>query len=168
MARYLFLAILALSARAVAQPEHVVLISIDGLAAYELDYEDVELPNLREPIDNGVWAESSETVPSSVERAWIWQREAFTLARTVWLAQPPFGVARWRLETADCRATQDHVELGSDSGIAVGIRTSFHEPPDVVRFDISRSSHGPALVEHVAAAVLGALEPDPFLRWSRF
>jgi dipeptidyl aminopeptidase/acylaminoacyl peptidase len=28
----------------------------------------------------------------------------------------------------------------SDNGIAVGIRTSFHEPPDVVRFDISGSS----------------------------
>ena len=28
----------------------------------------------------------------------------------------------------------------SDHGIAVGLRTSFHEPPDVVRFDISGSS----------------------------
>lgn len=28
----------------------------------------------------------------------------------------------------------------SDNGIAVGIRTSFHEPPDVVRFDISGAS----------------------------
>jgi len=28
----------------------------------------------------------------------------------------------------------------SDNGIAVGLRTSFHEPPDVVRFDISGSS----------------------------
>ena len=66
VARYLFLAILALSARAVAQPEHVVLISIDGLAAYELDDDDVELPNLRELIKNGVRAESSETIFPSV------------------------------------------------------------------------------------------------------
>ena len=37
VSRYLVIAILALSARADAQPEHVVLVSIDGLAAYELD-----------------------------------------------------------------------------------------------------------------------------------
>ena len=59
VSRYLAIAILALSARAVAQPERVVFVSIDGLAAYELDYDDVELANLRELIDDGVWAESS-------------------------------------------------------------------------------------------------------------
>ena len=62
MSRYLVMAILAVSTPAVAQPAHVVLVSIDGLAAYGLDYEDVELPNLRELIKNGVWAKSSETV----------------------------------------------------------------------------------------------------------
>ena len=46
VSRYLVLAILALSARAVAQPEPAVLISIDGLGAHQLDYDDVELPNL--------------------------------------------------------------------------------------------------------------------------
>ena len=66
VSRYLFLAILAIAAWADAQSEHVVLISIDGLAAYALDYEDIELPNLRELIKNGVWAESSETVFPSV------------------------------------------------------------------------------------------------------
>jgi arylsulfatase A-like enzyme len=42
----------------------VVLVSIDGLAAYELgeQYRDVELPRLRELAASGVIAESSETV----------------------------------------------------------------------------------------------------------
>ncbi len=66
VARYFFLAILAVSAPGVAQPEHVVLISIDGLAAYHLNDDEVELPNLRELIEKGVWAESSETVFPSV------------------------------------------------------------------------------------------------------
>ena len=66
MLRYLVLAVLAISTSVGAQPEHVVLISIDGLAAYELDYDDVELPNLRELIKNGVWAKSSETIFPSV------------------------------------------------------------------------------------------------------
>ena len=66
MLRYLVLAVLAVSTSVDAQPEHVVLISIDGLAAYQLDYDDVELPNLRELIKNGVRAESSETIFPSV------------------------------------------------------------------------------------------------------
>ncbi len=50
-----------------AQPaKHVVLISIDGLAAYHLLNEELELPNIRELIAGGVWAASSETVFPSV------------------------------------------------------------------------------------------------------
>lgn len=53
---------LSLAMSAGAQPEHVVLVSIDGLAAYHLDDANVELPNIRELINEGVWAESSEAV----------------------------------------------------------------------------------------------------------
>ena len=45
---------------------HVVLISIDGFAAYHLENEKLELPNIRELIANGVRAESSRTVFPSV------------------------------------------------------------------------------------------------------
>jgi predicted AlkP superfamily pyrophosphatase or phosphodiesterase len=66
--RYWFSSVVALAVAtsADAQPEHVVLISIDGLAAYHLDNDELELPNLRELIAAGVWAESSETVFPSV------------------------------------------------------------------------------------------------------
>lgn len=66
MSRYLVIALLAVATPAVTQPEHIVLVSIDGLAAYQLDHDDLELPNLRELIQNGVWAKSSETVFPSV------------------------------------------------------------------------------------------------------
>lgn len=50
-----------------AQPsEHVVLISIDGFAAYHLTNQELELPNIRRLIRDGVWAASSETVFPSV------------------------------------------------------------------------------------------------------
>lgn len=45
-----------------AQEAHVVLISIDGVAASRLEDQGLELPNLRAMIRSGVWAESSETV----------------------------------------------------------------------------------------------------------
>ena len=45
---------------------HVVLISIDGFAAYHLENEELELPNLRELIKEGVWAQSSKTIFPSV------------------------------------------------------------------------------------------------------
>lgn len=51
---------------AAAAPRHVVLISIDGGAAFHLDNPDLELPNIRRLIKEGVWAESSETVFPSV------------------------------------------------------------------------------------------------------
>ena len=53
-------------ARAVGQSNHVILITIDGMAAYQLDDEKLEIPNLRELSRNGVRAESSETVFPSV------------------------------------------------------------------------------------------------------
>lgn len=48
------------------EPGHVVLISIDGLAAYHLENEELELPNLRALIQEGAWARSSQTVFPSV------------------------------------------------------------------------------------------------------
>ena len=45
---------------------HVILVSIDGLAAYHLENEDLYLPNLRALIEKGVWAEASQTVFPSV------------------------------------------------------------------------------------------------------
>ncbi|MPY91227.1 MAG: hypothetical protein GEU99_25365, partial [Luteitalea sp.] len=45
---------------------HVVLVSIDGLAAYHLENEELELPNLRELIVQGAWADASQTVFPSV------------------------------------------------------------------------------------------------------
>ena len=45
---------------------HVVIISIDGFAAYHLLNQEVLLPNIRALIDEGAWAESSETVFPSV------------------------------------------------------------------------------------------------------
>ncbi|MGH9341369.1 MAG: alkaline phosphatase family protein [Acidobacteriota bacterium] len=49
-----------------AGDRHVILISIDGFAAYHLENEDLVLPNIRELIQTGVRAESSETVFPSV------------------------------------------------------------------------------------------------------
>lgn len=52
---------------AYAQPaKHVVLISIDGFAAYHLYNQELRLPNIRELIDRGVWFASSETIFPSV------------------------------------------------------------------------------------------------------
>jgi predicted AlkP superfamily pyrophosphatase or phosphodiesterase len=48
------------------ETKHVILVSIDGLAAYHLENEELVLPNLRELIGNGVWAEASQTVFPSV------------------------------------------------------------------------------------------------------
>ena len=45
---------------------HVILISIDGFAAYHLYNQELELPNIRRMIGEGVWAASSETVFPSV------------------------------------------------------------------------------------------------------
>ena len=45
---------------------HVIMVSIDGLAAYHLRNKDLALPNIRALIDEGAWAESSETVFPSV------------------------------------------------------------------------------------------------------
>ena len=64
--RYLILPFLALAAGAGAQPEHVVLVSIDGLATYQLDDRELVLPNIRKLIETGVWAKSSETVYPSL------------------------------------------------------------------------------------------------------
>lgn len=49
-----------------AGAEHVVLVSIDGFAAYHLTNEALELPNIRRLIREGAWAASSETVFPSV------------------------------------------------------------------------------------------------------
>jgi predicted AlkP superfamily pyrophosphatase or phosphodiesterase len=45
-----------------AQEAHVIVVSIDGLAASRLDDEGLELPSLRGVARSGAWAESSETV----------------------------------------------------------------------------------------------------------
>ena len=50
----------------VAVAEHVVLISIDGLAAYHLNNPELELPNIRALAHRGVWAENGRTVFPSV------------------------------------------------------------------------------------------------------
>ncbi len=50
----------------VSAAEHVVLISIDGFAAYHLTNEALELPNIRALARAGVWYGSSETVFPSV------------------------------------------------------------------------------------------------------
>jgi predicted AlkP superfamily pyrophosphatase or phosphodiesterase len=48
------------------ETNYVILISIDGLAAYHLENEELELPNLRELIGDGVWPEASRTIFPSV------------------------------------------------------------------------------------------------------
>ena len=51
----------------IAQPaKHVILVTIDGFAAYHLYNQELRLPNIRELIDQGVWVASSETVFPSV------------------------------------------------------------------------------------------------------
>jgi hypothetical protein len=68
MTRALLLLVLVLATAAGAQPlaEHVVLVSIDGLAAYHIENDELEIRNIRAWIRDGVWAESSETVFPSV------------------------------------------------------------------------------------------------------
>jgi len=46
--------------------EHVILISIDGFAAYHLDDPSLDLPNIRALAASGIQADSSETVFPSV------------------------------------------------------------------------------------------------------
>ena len=45
---------------------HVILVTVDGMAAYHLNNPELEIPNMRALIDRGVWAESSETIFPSV------------------------------------------------------------------------------------------------------
>jgi len=61
-----WLLIAALGPAAASAAEHVVLVSIDGFAAYHLYDQQLELPNIRSLIREGVWASSSETVFPSV------------------------------------------------------------------------------------------------------
>jgi predicted AlkP superfamily pyrophosphatase or phosphodiesterase len=62
--------LLSLAAATLALPawaaKHVILVSIDGFAAYHLYNQKLELPNIRRLADEGVWAASSETVFPSV------------------------------------------------------------------------------------------------------
>lgn len=58
--------LLAWPLRGQAERGRVILISIDGLAAYHLENQELQLPNLRELIARGVWAEGSKTVFPSV------------------------------------------------------------------------------------------------------
>lgn len=52
---------------AYAQPvKHVILVTLDGFAAYHLYNQELHLPNIRQLIDRGVWVASSETVFPSV------------------------------------------------------------------------------------------------------
>ena len=60
------LLIFILPAESIAQSNHVILITVDGLAAYHLFDQSLEIPNLRELISQGTMAESSETVFPSV------------------------------------------------------------------------------------------------------
>jgi arylsulfatase A-like enzyme len=53
---------LARPAPLAAQEAHVIVVSIDGLAASRLGDEGLELPSLRAVARSGAWAESSETV----------------------------------------------------------------------------------------------------------
>jgi arylsulfatase A-like enzyme len=51
-----------LSAARAQNNARVVLVSIDGLAAFHLENRNLELPNIRQLIAEGVWAEGSQTV----------------------------------------------------------------------------------------------------------
>ncbi len=66
-AKMRILALLLLALPAFAQPsQRVILISIDGFAAYHLTNQELELPNIRRLIRDGVWAASSETIFPSI------------------------------------------------------------------------------------------------------
>jgi predicted AlkP superfamily pyrophosphatase or phosphodiesterase len=56
----------ALNPLEIQAAKHVILITIDGFAAYHLYNQELELPNIRRMINEGVWAASSETVFPSV------------------------------------------------------------------------------------------------------
>src|SRR5262245_44345981 len=62
---------LAATACAFAQEsKYLVLFSIDGGAAFHLNNQQLELPNIRALLRDGVWAETSETVfPSVTQRS---------------------------------------------------------------------------------------------------
>jgi len=60
------LLILLLALAPLLSARHVVLISIDGFAAYHLTDQGLELPNIRALIADGVWATNSRTVFPSV------------------------------------------------------------------------------------------------------
>lgn len=63
----IFLSVAAFVQTVLAQPaKHVILVTIDGFAAYHLYNQQLRLPNIRELIDQGVWIASSETVFPSV------------------------------------------------------------------------------------------------------
>ena len=64
--RLMILLFFVLPLESVAQSNHVILITVDGLAAYHLFDESLEIPNLRQLIAQGTMAESSETVFPSV------------------------------------------------------------------------------------------------------
>jgi predicted AlkP superfamily pyrophosphatase or phosphodiesterase len=66
--RLICLIAVAMAAPAVrAQPaRHVILVTIDGGAAYHLYNQELRIPNIRELIDRGTWVASSETVFPSV------------------------------------------------------------------------------------------------------
>ncbi len=64
--RLVTLLFFVLPLQSVAQSNHVILITVDGLAAYHLFDESLEIPNLRQLIAQGTMAESSETVFPSV------------------------------------------------------------------------------------------------------
>jgi predicted AlkP superfamily pyrophosphatase or phosphodiesterase len=64
---YSLLVLAALALQACAQPaKHVILVSIDGFAAYHLYNQELRLPNIRDLIDKGAWVASSETIFPSV------------------------------------------------------------------------------------------------------
>ena len=64
MRRLLFAVLLASLPAAAA--EHVIVVSIDGFAAYHLTNQELLLPNIRALIADGAWASSSQTVFPSV------------------------------------------------------------------------------------------------------
>src|SRR5215475_7250435 len=66
MKRGMLLAFLAVACAFAQDPKYLVLFSIDGGAAFHLNNQQLELPNIHALIRDGVWAESSETVFPSV------------------------------------------------------------------------------------------------------
>lgn len=58
--------LLSLGQAAAGEAKHVILVSIDGLAAYHLTNQELLLPNIRELARHGAWMASSETVFPSV------------------------------------------------------------------------------------------------------